>query len=65
LVVTMAGGLPMLSVCIRAISKEVFRCTLGSVTEGSDDGFTGVEPVRLAVFGFSDGAFSGIHNCFR
>ena len=55
----------MLSVCIRAVSKEVFICTLGSVTEGSDDGFTGIEPVRLAVFGFSDGAFSGIHNCFR
>jgi hypothetical protein len=33
----------MLSVCIRAVSKEVFICTLGSVTEGSDDGFTGVE----------------------
>jgi hypothetical protein len=53
-VVTAAGGLPMLSVCIRALPEEVFICTLGSVTEGSDNGFTGIEPVRLAVFGFSD-----------
>jgi hypothetical protein len=65
LVVTMAGGLPMLLVCIRAISKEVFICTLGSVKEGSDDGFTGIKPIRLKVFGFGDGAFSSIHNCFR
>jgi hypothetical protein len=33
---------------------------LGSITEGSDDGFTGIKPVRLVVFGFSDGAFNGI-----
>jgi hypothetical protein len=43
----------MLSVCIRAISKEVFIYTLGSVTEGLDNGFTGIEPVCLVVFGFS------------
>ena len=65
LVEMMAGGLPMLLVCIRPISKEVFICTLGSVMEGLDDGFTGIEPIHLTVFGFGDGAFRSIHNCFR
>jgi hypothetical protein len=48
-VVMVAGGLPMLLVHIRAVSKEIFICTLGSVMEGSDDGFTGTKPVRLVV----------------
>jgi hypothetical protein len=30
---------------------------IGQRHGGSDDGFTGIEPVRLMVFGFSDGAF--------
>jgi hypothetical protein len=37
----------MLLVHIRAVSEEVFICALGSVTEGSDNGFTGIEPAYM------------------